>query len=162
MKNKVYSSRFIVYLSLFAISLFFVILPIPIYNILINPSKISVYMPIIFISLLFLLFFCFLLNRLGYRIIYDNRRRIICKKGFIYGFFYEVEIDNIKDIIVVPFPKEGPYYVIFASNNSTFDAIYKKSFIRMEKTKKNREFIEQFWDKPIKEYKNYEDLFKQK
>ena len=162
MKNKVYSSRFIVYLSLFAISVFFIILFVHVYQISLNPTKTSMYIPIIFILLLFLLFFCFLLNRLGYRIIYDNSRRIIYRKGFIYGYFHEVKIDDIKEIIVVPYPREAIFYVIVDSNNSIFDGAYKKSFIRIEKTKKNREFIEQFWDKPIKEYKKYEELFKQK
>lgn len=160
MKNKVYSSRFIVYLSLFAIGMLFVILFISICQISLHPTKTSTFIPIIIILLLWLLFFCFILNRLGYIVIYNNKSRVLYKKGFIYGHFHEIEIDNIKDIIVVPFPKEGTYYVIIDSNNSIFDATHRKSFIRLEKTKDNQEFIEQFWDKPIKVCKNYEDFLK--
>lgn len=162
MKNKVYSSRFIVYLSLFAIGVFFIILFVTVYQISLNPTKTSVYIPTIFILLLYLLFFCFLLNRLGYRITYDNKSRTLYRKGFIYGYFHKIEIDDIKEIISVPYPKERTYYVIIDSNQSIFDGGYKKSYLRMEKTNKNKKFIEQFWDKPIKEYKQYEDLLKQK
>ena len=99
---------------------------------------------------------------MGYRITYDNKSRTLYRKGFIYGYFYKIEIDDIKEIISVPYPKERTYYVIIDSNQSIFDGAYKKSYLRMEKTNKNKKFIEQFWDKPIKEYKQYEDLLKQK
>ena len=162
MKNKIYSSRFIVYLSLFAICFLVVILFVSICQISLYPTKAPAYIPIIIILLLWLSFFCFLLNRLGYRITYDNKSRTLYRKGFIYGYFHKIEIDDIKEIISVPYPKERTYYVIIDSNQSIFDGAYKKSYLRMEKTNKNKKFIEQFWDKPIKEYKQYEDLLKQK
>lgn len=162
MKNKVYSSRFVIYLSLFAISVLLIVLFACVYQAFIHPAKIFVYISIVIGLLLWLIFFCFLLNRLGYRIIYDNKSRTLYRKGFIYGYFHNVDIDDIKEIISVPYPKEKTYYVIVDSAHSIFDGAYKESYFRIEKTNKNKEFIEQFWDKPIKEYKQYEDLFKQK
>lgn len=162
MKNKVYSSRFVIYLSLFTISVLLIVLFACVYQVFIHPAKIFVYISIVIALLLWLIFFCFILNRLGYRITYDNKSRTLYRKGFIYGYFHKVEIDDIKAIISVPYPKERTYYVIIDSNQSIFDGAYKKSYLRMEKTNKNKKFIEQFWDKPIKEYKQYEDLLKQK
>ena len=158
MKNKVYSSHFAIYFNLFSISMIFVLLSISVYLILLHPRKATVYIIGIIILLSWLRLFCFSLNRLGYRIIYDNKNKVLYRKGFIYGYFREIKIDDIKDIIVVHYPREGTYYVIVDSNNSIFDGAYKKSFLRIEKTQKSREFIEQFWNKPIKDHKKYEDL----
>ena len=40
-------------------------------------------------------------------------------------------------------------------NESLLKAPHKKSYIKIEKNSKNENFIKQFWDKPIKEYKTY-------
>ena len=61
-----------------------------------------------------------------------------------------MKIEDIKEIIITSFPKETEYYVLIDSTNTKYVGGYKKSFIRIEKNKKNQDFIKQFWNKPIK------------
>ena len=91
-----------------------------------------------------------MLNRFGCKIIYNEEKRIVIRKGFICGYNYQLKIEDIKEIIITSFPKETEYYVLIDSTNTKYVGGYKKSFIRIEKNKKNQDFIKQFWNKPIK------------
>ena len=98
------------------------------------------------------------LNRGGCTITYNDANNTLYRKGYIYGYKSQVAVSEIKEIIIVQLPKEPATYVLLDASHTVYSGFDKKSFFKIEKNKKNREFIEQFWDKPIKEYKKYEDL----
>jgi hypothetical protein len=98
------------------------------------------------------------LNRGGCTITYDASNNTLYRKGYIYGFKSQLAVAEITEIIVVQLPKEPKSYVLVDTTHTMYWGFDKKSFFKIEKTKKNQEFIEQFWNKPIKEYKKYEDL----
>ena len=98
------------------------------------------------------------LNRGGCTITYDASNNTLYRKGYIYGFKSQLAVAEITEIIVVQLPKEPKSYVLVDTTHTMYWGLDKKSFFKIEKTKKNQEFIEQFWNKPIKEYKKYEDL----
>ena len=153
--KKVYSCRFIIYLSFFGI----VLLSFPtivsvfyLFNSIINSptNMIMVYLGLIVGFSCFIFLFLFMLNRFGCKIIYNEEEQIIIRKGFICGYKYQLKIDDIKEVIIATFPKETTYYVIVDLYNTKYDGGSKKSFIRIEKNENNLKFIKQFWDKPIK------------
>ena len=153
--KKVYSNMFIIYLSIFGIVFFFIASTACVFsfinNIISNQLNMIIVYSILlfgfafFISLLFLM-----LNRFECKIIYNEEKRIVIRKGFICGYNYQLKIEDIKEIIITSFPKETEYYVLIDSTNTKYVGGYKKSFIRIEKNKKNQDFIKQFWNKPIK------------
>ena len=153
--KKVYSCRFIIYLSFFGI----VLLSFPtivsvfyLFNSIINyqTNMIMVYLGLIVGFSCFIFLFLLMLNRFGCKIIYNEEEQIIIRKGFICGYKYQLKIDDIKEVIIATFPKETTYYVIVDLYNTKYDGGSKKSFIRIEKNENNLKFIKQFWDKPIK------------
>ena len=153
--KKVYSCRFIIYLSFFGI----VLLSFPtivsvfyLFNSIINyqANMIMVYLGLIVGFSCFIFLFLLMLNRFGCKIIYNEEEQIIIRKGFICGYKYQLKIDDIKEVIIATFPKETTYYVIVDLYNTKYDGGSKKSFIRIEKNENNLKFIKQFWDKPIK------------
>lgn len=153
MKNKVYASKFVVIFSLIFICIFIFIEIVNVYSLIskiIHQKDILFEIIMIFGLIPFIILFGFFANRFGYLVIYDNVNNTLSRRGFICGYKYQVKIDDIQDIIVATFPKETTYYVFIDSHNSKCDGGYKTSFIRIEKTSKNYEFIKQFWDKPIK------------
>ena len=153
--KKVYSCRFIIYLSFFGIVLFSfptIVSVFYLFNSIINyqTNMIMVYIGLIVGFSCFIFLFLLMLNRFGCKIIYNEEEQIIIRKGFICGYKYQLKIDDIKEIIIATFPKETTYYVIVDLYNTKYDGGSKKSFIRIEKTENNLKFIKQFWDKPIK------------
>ena len=153
--KKVYSCRFIIYLSFFGI----VLLSFPtivsvfyLFNSIINSqtNMIMVYLGLIVGFSCFIFLFLLMLNRFGCKIIYNEEEQIIIRKGFICGYKYQLKIDDIKEVIIATFPKETTYYVIVDLYNTKYDGGSKKSFIRIEKNENNLKFIKKFWDKPIK------------
>ena len=153
--KKVYSCRFIIYLSLFGIVLFSfptIVSVFYLFNSIINyqANMIMVYLGLIVGFSCFIFLFLLMLNRFGCKIIYNEEEQIIIRKGFICGYKYQLKIDDIKEVIIATFPKETTYYVIIDPYNTKYDGGSKKSFIRIEKNENNLKFIKQFWDKPIK------------
>ena len=153
--KKVYSCRFIIYLSFFGIVLFSfptIVSVFYLFNSIINyqTNMIMVYFGLIVGFSCFIFLFLLMLNRFGCKIIYNEEEQIIIRKGFICGYKYQLKIDDIKEIIIATFPKETTYYVIVDLYNTKYDGGSKKSFIRIEKNESNLKFIKQFWDKPIK------------
>ena len=120
---------------------------------------VAVYSILLFVNLCFTSLSFLILNRLGCQIIYNENEKILIRKGFICGYKYQLKTEDIRDIIIATFPKETTYFVLLDSVNTKYDGGSKKSFIRIEKIEKNYNFIKQFWDKPMKEYKQYSDLF---
>ena len=98
------------------------------------------------------------LNRGGCTITYNDANNTLYRKGYIYGYKSQVAVSEITEIIIVQLPKEPATYVLLDTSHTMYSGFDKKSFFKIEKNKKNREFIEQFWDKPIKEYTKHEDL----
>ena len=153
--KKVYSCRFIIYLSFFGIVLFSfptIVSVFYLFNSIINyqTNMIMVYLGLIVGYSCFIFLFLLMLNRFGCKIIYNEEEQIIIRKGFIFGYKYQLKIDDIKEVIIATFPKETTYYVIVDLYNTKYDGGSKKSFIRIEKNENNLKFIKQFWDKPIK------------
>lgn len=153
--TKVYSNRFIIYFSVFGIIFFFIATFVCVFSLIngiINnqSNMIIVYSILIAGFICFISLFFLVLNRFGYKIIYNKDERTIQRKGFICGYKYIIKIEDIKNIVTATFPKETTYYVIIDSHNTKYDGGSKKSFIRIEKNEDNLKFIKQFWDKPIK------------
>ena len=153
--KKVYSCRFIIYLSFFGIVLFSFLTIVSLFylfNSIINYQRnmIMVYLGLIVGFSCFISLYLFMLNRFGCKIIYNEEKQIIIRKGFICGYKYCLKIEDIKEIIIASFPKETTYYIFIDSYNTKCDGGFKKSFIRIEKNEKNLKFIKQFWNKPIK------------
>lgn len=156
----VFSYKGAIYISLFGIVLFSILTLIcfgalisAIYN---NQSN------MILVDILGIAFFSaatslyvFALNRLGCKIYYDNDNHAICRQGFICGYKYQLKIDDIKEVILAPIPRETTFYIFLDDVNLRYGSGDKKSYIKIEKNSKNENFIKQFWDKPIKEYKTY-------
>lgn len=153
--KKAYSNMFFIYLSIFAV-VFFSAFSITCVVSLINNIKNDQTNMIIanLILLVGFVFFIFLsllvLNRCGCKVIYDEKRKKIIRKGFIFGYKYELKIEDIQGITIISLPRDAVYYVFIDTINTKYDGGYKKSFIRIEKNEKNLKFIKQFWDKPIK------------
>ena len=101
--KKVYSCRFIIYLSFFGI----VLLSFPtivsvfyLFNSIINSqtNMIMVYLGLIVGFSCFIFLFLLMLNRFGCKIIYNEEEQIIIRKGFICGYKYQLKIDDIKEV----------------------------------------------------------------
>lgn len=153
--KKVYSCRFIIYLSFFGIVLFSfptIVSVFYLFNSIINyqTNMIIVYLGLIVGFSCFIFLFLLMLNRFGCKVIYNEEEQIIIRKGFICGYKHQLKIDDIKEVVIATFPKETTYYVIVDLYNTKYDGGSKKSFIRIEKNENNLKFIKQFWDKPIK------------
>ena len=93
--KKVYSNMFIIYLSIFGIVFFFIASIACVFSLINNIISNQLNMIIVysillvgfafFISLLFLM-----LNRFGCKIIYNEEKRIVIRKGFICGYNYQL------------------------------------------------------------------------
>ena len=109
--KKVYSYRGIIYFSIFGI-VFLSIAAIICVFLLINSILNNQTNMILVSSVLLVEFICFvsliglMLNRFGYKIIYNADERTIMRKGFICGYKYQLKIDDIKEVIIATFPKE--------------------------------------------------------
>lgn len=146
--KKVYSCRFIIYLSFFGIVLFSfptIVSVFYLFNSIMNyqTNMIMVYLGLIVGFSCFIFLFLLMLNRFGCKIIYNEEEQIIIRKGFICGYKYQLKIDDIKEVIIATFPKETTYYVIVDLYNTKYDGGSKKSFIRIEKNEDNLKFIKQ-------------------
>ncbi len=161
--KKVYSYKAMIYISIFGIIVFLTLI-IGNLHLIFNTAYgqtdlIFIYSILIFCCLCFIALCVIALNRLCYKVTYDSNKKCINRNGFICGYKYQVNVEDIKEIIIVPFQNERSFFVFIDKFNTKYDGGYRKSFIRIEKNESNYEFIKQFWDKPIKEYKTYADLF---
>ena len=165
--KKIYAFKILVYLSLFAV-LFCLICSLgciyyAVFCALAN--NFGGAMGCSVSSLLFMffaIFFIFILNRGGCKVMYDSAEHTIVRKGYICGYEYKVRVDDIREIISVPDPRLGIYYILVDLSGTEQDyrkyfGIGKDSFIQIRKTDENDAFVKQFWDKPIKNME-YEDF----
>lgn len=156
--KKIYSNKSVIYFSIFGIVFISIIMILSIISLMSNveetTNNILMIIALILIYLFFLVLFVFSLNKFGYKVIYDSNKKVISKKGFIFGHEYQIKLEDIKEVAVLSLPKETAYYVLTDSKDDK-----QESFIKIKKTKKNEIFVKQFWDKSIKEYEDYEELF---
>lgn len=158
--KKIYAFKIVVYLSLFCI-LFCLICSLGciyyvVFCALANNFGGAMCFSVSSLLFMFFVIFCiFLLNRGGCKVMYDSTEHIIVRKGYICGYEYKVRVDDIREIISVPDPRLGIYYILVDLSGTEQDywkyfGIGKDSFIQIRKTDENDAFIKQFWDKPIK------------
>ena len=106
-----------------------------------------IFMILVFISFTVLIFIG--ANRLGCTIEYNEEANTVSRKGLFRKFEYSVNVENIKDVIIV-FHGRGGYWIELIDNvQCNYDNFYKKSFIGFQLNDKNIEFVKLFWDKPI-------------
>ena len=153
MKNKVYSSKFAASFSLISIIVFTITEIANLYFLISNliSGEDVLFEIIMFVGFLpFLLLYLFMGNRFGYIVTYDAEKNTIYRKGLIFGYKYQIKVDDIQDIVIATFPKETTYYILIDPYNKKYEGGYKESFIRIEKNDENLKFIMSFWNKPIK------------
>ena len=101
---------------------------------------------------LFLVFGCFVFNRVGAIIYYDSENRVLIRKGCIYGFESTVKVDDIKRVEKVYLYREGTFYVLIDEGHSKYDGLYVDSYFCIECSKESKEFIEKFWDGELESF----------
>ena len=73
-------------------------------------------------------------NRGGCTVIYDSEKSILKRKGFFFGYEYELKIEDIKEIVIVFVALERTTNYIFVdAYNTRYESGYKKSFIRLKR-----------------------------
>ncbi len=152
MIRKVYSSKFEAVLSIFAVVLFTIPEIICIRSLLDALAKnedILIYLIGAIIFALLIPLYILLGNRTAYTVTYNHKEKMLYRRGFFFGYKYQLKVEDIEDVLIGTFPREGTYYILVDPYNNRYDACYKKSFIRLQATDKNREFIELFWHRPI-------------
>ena len=101
-------------------------------------------------------------NRLAYIVTYDAEKNILYRKGLFFGYKYQLNVEDIEDVVTRSDPKEGMSYILVDPYNNRYHGCYKNSFIRLEQNDKNLKFIRQFWNKPIVKHLPQEALFRNK
>ena len=101
---------------------------------------------------LFLVFGCFVFNRVGAIIYYDSENGVLIRKGYIYGFESTVKVDDIKRVEKVYLYREGTFYVLIDEGHSKYDGLYVDSYFCIECSKESKEFIEKFWDGELESF----------
>ena len=152
MIRKVYSSKFEAVLSIFAVVLFTIPEIICIRSLLDALAKnedILIYLIGAIIFALLIPLYILLGNRTAYTVTYNHKEKMLYRKGFFFGYKYQLKVEDIEEVVIGTFYREGTYYILVDPYNNRYDACYKKSFIRLKATDKNREFIELFWHRPI-------------
>jgi hypothetical protein len=152
MIKKVYSSKFEGALSIFC-TVLFTILEIVCICALIdghvkNEAILTYLIGAIYLALLIPLYI-FLGNRSAYTVTYNHKEKMLYRKGFFFGYEYQLKVEDIEDVVIGTFPRQGRYYILVDPYNNRYDSCHKKSFIRLQANDKNREFIELFWHRPI-------------
>lgn len=145
--NKVYSSKQVIYIFPFILSIpaLFCIICIIRFVITINYW---ILIPFAFFGF-FVYISLFLINRGGYKIYYNKEEQALYRKGYFFGFKTKVKVENIKEVWLIDFVREGEFIVLVDTEHKSIDRIRKNSYIAMENTEDNVKFIRQFYDGPI-------------
>ena len=93
--------------------------------------------------------FIFMGNRSAYTVTYNHKEKMLYRKGLFFGYKYQLKVEDIEEVVIGTFYREGTYYILVDPYNNRYDACHKKSFIRLQANDQNREFIELFWYRPI-------------
>ena len=104
----------------------------------------------------------FLGNRSAYTVTYNRKEKTLYRKGLFFGYKYQLKVEDIEDVVIGTFYRDGTYYILVDPYNNRYDGCYKKSFIRLEANDKNREFIELFWHRPITKNLPQDTVFRNK
>ena len=155
--NKIHTSKFMSYFIIFIFFFQIVFTIIDVVNIInaINENNsnwliISIVILILFTAYFILCYFVF--NRMGAIIFYDKENKVIYRKGFLFGYKDTLKIEDIIDVKKVTLLKDDTYYVLIDNHHSSYKSGSKKSFFRIACSKESKEFIEQFWDKPLDKF----------
>ena len=101
-------------------------------------------------------------NRMGNTVTYNRKEKTLYRKGLFFGYKYQLKVEDIEDVVIGTFYRDGTYYILVDPYNNRYDGCYKKSFIRLEANDKNREFIELFWHRPITKNLPQDTVFRNK
>ena len=93
--------------------------------------------------------FIFMGNRSAYTVTYNHKEKMLYRKGLFFGYKYQLKVEDIEEVVIGTFYREGTYYILVDPYNNRYDACHKKSFIRLQANDQNREFIELFWHRPV-------------
>ena len=155
--NKIHRSKFASYFIFFIFFIQIASIVVGIVNV-VNAIKdgnfswlIIVIIILVFITTLFL-FAYFFFNRMGAVIIYDIDNKTLIRKGYLFGYKDILKIEDIIDVKKATFPKDGTYYVLIDNNHTVYEGGFKKSYFSITCSKESKEFIEQFWDKPLDKF----------
>ena len=107
--KRVYSNMFFIYLSIFGIVFFSIAAIICVFlsinSILNNQTNMIIANLILLVGFVCFIFLTMLvLNRCGCKVIYDEKRKTIIRKGFIFGYKYELKIEDIQEITIISLP----------------------------------------------------------
>ena len=90
---------------------------------------------------IFLFLWMFALNRICSKVWYDANSQELKRKGFFVGYKYKINISQIKEVCKKEIFKETTYLIFIDEKNNKTESGRKNSYIRIEDTPKNREFI---------------------
>lgn len=154
--KKVYSSKLSVYFLLFGIMLLFALGVLSIVLMIANSkdgdsSGVTVYLVCFLIDLLCIGLLMLVLNRYGCKVWFDRDTYEVRRQGFFCGYSYRLRVSDIEDVVVVTVKHDATYYILLDKVNSKYEGGSNESYIRLEYTPENKVFIQQFWDKTIRE-----------
>ena len=155
--NKIHRSKFASYFIIFIFFSQIAITAIGVVNLInaINEKNlswliISIVMLVVFTIVFILCYFMF--NRMGSIIIYDKENKVLLRKGCLFGYKDILRIEDIINVKKITYARDNTYYVLIDNNHSSYSGDSKKSFFSVTCSKESKEFIEQFWDKPLDKF----------
>ena len=152
MIKKVYSSKFEAVFVIVCFVIFAIIEVIfigALINGLIKNETIQDHLLAVIGIAVYLALILFLGNRSAYTVTYNRKEKTLYRKGLFWGYEYQLKVEDIEDVVIGKFYKEGTFFVLVDPYNNRYDSCHKKSFIRLQVNDQNRDFIELFWHKPI-------------
>ena len=155
--EKIHRSKFATHFITFLFILAIAIIVIGIFAIGDMAKKDNTFMVVSFsfavvVFLAFLALGCFVFNRLGAIIYYDSENRVLIRKGCICGFESRINVDDIKSVEKVTFPREDTFYILIDDKHSKRDGLYTDSYFSITCSKESKEFIEKFWDGELESF----------
>ena len=118
------------------------------------------------LSVLFIIIGFLDFNRSAFYVSYDDKTKIVCRDGRLFGFHHEVKVKDIIDIFsfethrihrskyAEPIEITRKYLIIVDTQSYGKVGVGRHSFIIFDDTEKNRAFLKQFWTKSIKHAKS--------
>ena len=116
MIKKVYSSKFEAVLSIFAVVLFTIPEIICIRSLIDALAKnedILIYLIGAIIFALLIPLYILLGNRTAYTVTYNRKEKMLYRRGFFFGYKYQLKVEDIEEVVIGTFPKQGTYYIVW-------------------------------------------------